>query len=271
MASGAGSIQLRGASVIAAGRRILDDIDLCIESGEMVVIVGASGAGKSTLLRSLLGLVEQTRDQVWLGQQQLSCLDHRQRAAHMAWLPQDLSINEPVAVAKLVAAARFRINESHLSCQDAVRSVLSVCGVGHLAQQSVTTLSGGERQRVALAAMLAQDAAMLMLDEPANHLDPGLMAQMMTMLVAQWQTGRGVVMVSHQINLVLQGVPRANHEQVRIVGLKDGRLSYQGLLSDPSLADALGDLYQLPMRLIEVEGQRLLLTEAIDSSTGSPS
>lgn len=265
MASRRASIELRGAGLRAGDRSILDDVHLKINAGEMVLIVGASGAGKTTVLRSLLGLVAQTRDAVWLGSRPMASVEHRQRAAAMAWLPQDMPIIEPIAVNRLVASARFRMTESRADREAAVQAALARCGVAHLADQSVTTLSGGERQRVALAAMLAQDAAFWLLDEPANHLDPGLMAQMMTMLFSQWQSGTGMVMISHQVNLVLQGVPAACHEQIRIVGMTDGRISWQGRLSDPALGDELGRLYGVPMRRVEVDGRPLIVMSA-----GSP-
>ncbi len=252
-------ISVNGARFQVASKSILHDIDFDVAQDQLVMIVGPSGAGKSSLVRTMLGLVPQTRSAVSVNDHPLTSLDHRQRAAIMAWLPQQLDVSEPVRVSSLVAAARFRFDESRTDCDLAVRRSLAACGVERLTDQRITTLSGGELQRVAIAALLAQEAAFLLLDEPANHLDPGLLMEASALLIRQWQQGRGLIIVTHQLNLVLQAVALEDHSRIRVIGMNAGRIEFDLKLSDPNLVESLNRLYQVEMAEFESHGQRLLV------------
>ena len=109
------------------------------------------------------------------------------------------------------------------------------------------TLSGGEGQRVALAALLAQDSEFMLLDEPANHLDPAYQAAIYAELGAQWRSGRGVLCVTHDINLLRYVAPPSRMEEVRVLGIKEGRVTLDANMASTSLADDLSALFDVPM------------------------
>lgn len=238
------------------GRTLLRDIDLTLATGQFIALVGPNGSGKTTLLRTALGLVAPSRGRVTLGDREVKSLAPRERAASVAWLPQILVNTEPLAVHEAVATGRYRFGESPQRSRDAALLALARLGAAHLADRNVTALSGGERQRVALATVLAQESPLVLLDEPANHLDPAHQVEAYTLVGKLWQEGLGVLMVTHDVNL-LAGLPE--HARVRVVGLREGAMPLDSTLDDPTLPERFSALFAMPMRAILCEGRRVIL------------
>ncbi|MCO4747106.1 MAG: ABC transporter ATP-binding protein [Proteobacteria bacterium] len=236
---------------------LLDGVDLDVNSGDCVVLVGANGAGKTTLLRALLGLVPATGE-VRVDDEPLRSLTPTQRAERLGWLPQSLRLAEPIAAVELVATGRYRFGETRAGREKAARHALAELGVGALADRLVDTLSGGERQRVALASLVAQEAGLWLLDEPASHLDPGVQESVYGFLFDQWRQGKSLVMVTHDADLLLRVTSPVEAERVRVVGLAKGRTVFDTRLSDEALADQLGELYGVTMRWIDLGERRSL-------------
>jgi iron complex transport system ATP-binding protein len=231
-------------------------VDLSLADGEFVALVGPNGAGKTTLLRLGLGLLSPTEGELVLDGQPMGALTPRERAARVAWLPQHSPLQEALRAEEVVASARYRFGESHVRAVDSARVALDRVGAGALAERPVTELSGGERQRVALASLLAQQAPLLLVDEPANHLDPAQQIDAYELLGRLWADGYGILCVTHDVNLLRHvGSP----ERLRIVGIADGQLRFQLKYSDESLPSALADLFQVEMRSLESGAARLLV------------
>ena len=242
------ALAMQGVSVTVRGRRLLGPVDLVIGQGEFVAVVGPNGAGKSTLLRAALGLAAGTGT-LLVGGHPLQSLGGRARASHMAWLPQQPQVTEPLSALELVRAARFRFTESSAAAETAALAALQRTGAADLAACRVPDLSGGEQQRVALACLLAQDAPTLLLDEPANHLDPAQQITVYRLIGELWREGRTVLCVTHDVNLLRHvGAPAA-----RLVGLNGGALAFDTRLSDPLLPGLLGSLFGV--RMAEVSGR----------------
>jgi iron complex transport system ATP-binding protein len=231
-------------SVRVRGRLLLDQISLTLAKGDFVALVGPNGAGKTTLVKAALGLHKPESGAVWLGGTSLSALTPRQRAARVAWLPQHALGAEPLSATDGVAAARFRFDESHAASRRAARSALERVGAQGYAERSLTELSGGERQRVRFAALIAQDAPVLLLDEPANHLDPAQQAEVYRLLGELWREGRTVLCISHDLNLLAHAGASA---RVRVAGLRAGRLAFETQLTDSHLPSTLGSLFGIEM------------------------
>lgn len=251
---------------VAVGERtILSQLSLSIAPGECVALVGPNGAGKSTLIRAMLGLLPAASGTVqWQGQD-VRRMRGQDRAAAMAWLPQHGIISEAVPVLEFVKAARFRFSESRADSLAAASAALADVGAAHLASQAVSTLSGGELQRVMVATLVAQDAALFLLDEPANHLDPAQQTAFYGMLRAQREAGRGVLCITHDMNLLghlaaAQGAPDGlGPDTVRVIGMADGQIAFDCALDDPGLTASLSTLFGLSLEAVQRGGRQYFL------------
>ena len=248
-------------------RVVLSGVSLSLAPSDFSVLVGPNGAGKTTLIRAAVGLVRPTRGSVQLDGHEVAEIPHRRRAAQVAWLPQVPGSSDPYPALELVAAARYRFGESHARSRAAARHALDRVGASSLERRPVTSLSGGERQRVAIATLLAQEAPLLLLDEPANHLDPAQQLDIYRLLGSLWREGSGILCVTHDVNC-LAVLPDTG--SVRVVGLARGRCRFQLALSSAQLPDALSDLFEVPMRVLEEGNARAILPWPAQATTPPP-
>lgn len=251
------ALQAAGVSVQRGGRRVLDAVDLRVDAGALTAIVGPNGAGKSTLLAALLGWVPLTAGSVRVGGDDPHALSPRDRAARLAWLPQRPAVDEAMPVVEVVAAARFRFDEPVAMRHAAARDALTAVGAAHLADRSATALSGGEAQRVALAGLWAQEAAVWLLDEPANHLDPRVQWEVLDLLLDRWRAGHTLVMVVHDLDLLAARV--LPQETVAVVALADGVRAWRRTLDAADLPAQLSALYGVRVTGVQVASRRRLL------------
>jgi len=198
----------RGACPVVVG------VDLRILPGEVVGLLGPNGAGKTTLLRGALGLLPHE------GESSLVRLAPAARARAVAFLPQGREIAWPVPVEDVVALGRAPHGATDAR-DGAVARALARMGLEGLRHRAATALSGGEQARVLIARALAQEAPLLLADEPVAGLDPE--AQIRTMQVfADLAAAGGAVLASiHDLGL-------AARHCTRLVLLKDGRLVADG-------------------------------------------
>jgi iron complex transport system ATP-binding protein len=251
-------LRLERVSVHRRGRALLDHVDVTLETGQLLALLGPNGAGKTTLLRTMLGLVAADSGQVWLGDDALSTQGARERAARIAWLPQHSNAAEELSALDVVRAARFRFDEPFGTTTREARLALARVGVAEVAERPLGTLSGGERQRVSLAGLLAQDAPILLVDEPANHLDPAQQIDVYRLLGELWREGRSVVCVTHDVNLLRHlGAPAS----VRVAGVAQGRLRFECPLDAADLPEQLGALFGVHMHALTLGDGRVLLPE----------
>ena len=183
---------------------ILDDVNLAVQAGESVAVVGASGAGKSTLLALLAGLDEPTSGQVWLGGQELSALDEDGRAAvrarHVGFVFQSFHL-----VPSLTALENVMLPLELAGLPDARRTAREVLGkvglaarTGHYPRQ----LSGGEQQRVAIARAFVISPTVLFADEPTGNLDSATGSRIVQLLFdLNAAAGTTLVLVTHNREL----------------------------------------------------------------------
>ena len=251
-------LRLHQVSVVRRERKLLDGVDLTLEPGQLVALVGPNGAGKTTLLRAVLGLLTPQLGQVQLGDAATSALTPRERAARVAWLPQHTSGGEELSALEVVAAARFRFDEPFAVSTREARTALARVGVAEVAERALGTLSGGERQRVALAGLLAQAAPILLVDEPANHLDPAQQIEVYRLLGELWREGKSLILVTHDINLLRH---LGDTDRVRVAGIAQGQLRFEAALTAPQLPQELGTLFGVQMRALSLDGQRVLMPE----------
>ena len=207
-------------------RIVLRECTFRIGSGDVVAVVGPNGAGKSTLLRVLAGLLRPSAGTVALDGQDLSTLSRSAVARSIAVVPQIFDTLFPFTVREVVALGRTaRLGAFGRASADDVAAVdraIDELELGALASRRIDRLSGGERQRAVLAMALAQETAVLLLDEPTVHLDPGhqlATLELLGELAARRQLA--VCAVLHDLNL-------ASAFASRIVAIADGRIVREG-------------------------------------------
>jgi iron complex transport system ATP-binding protein len=249
-------LEFRELSVKLGQRTLLDAITLRVAPGEFVALIGPNGAGKTTLLKTALALRSPSAGSVLIAGRAVGTLDARSRAAAIAWLPQQIRTDEPVTALESVAAARFRFPESHAQSRRAAERALGRVGASAYAERPITQLSGGERQRVAFACLVAQEAEVLLFDEPANHLDPAQQLEVYRSLGELWREGRTLLCINHDVNLLHQVGAAA---RVRVIGLSAGRIAFDAPFSDPELPTHLGALFGIRMDALDDQGQRFIV------------
>jgi iron complex transport system ATP-binding protein len=187
-------------------RLVLEDVSLQVTPGERVAIVGANGAGKTTLLKLMASLLRPRAGAVRLGTQNVRTFSRAALAMHVGVVPQELATPFTLAVRDLVECGRT----AYLSWfgglttadQHAVDAALASTGTTAFSDRSLDELSGGERQRVVIAMALAQEPAILLLDEPTQHLDLTRQGEVLD-LIASLSTERrlSIVATMHDLNL----------------------------------------------------------------------
>jgi iron complex transport system ATP-binding protein len=190
----------------AGSRTLVDRLDWTVRAGECWCIIGRNGAGKSTLLRTLAGLREPDAGSVAIDGKPLAEWPLEALARKRAYLPQSRSDAFSYRVLETVLAARHPYHAARYwegSDDHAIAlAALASMEVAELAQRDVRSLSGGERQRVAIAAMLAQDTPLLLLDEPANALDLAHQVSMMQLIATLCrEQGKTAITIGHDLNL----------------------------------------------------------------------
>jgi iron complex transport system ATP-binding protein len=190
------------------GIPVLAGIDLDVAAGEWLVVVGPNGAGKTTLLRALAGVIPAGGD-IMLGDRRLGEMRRREVAARVAVVPQTPVIPDGLAVFDYVMLGRTPYipywGMEGPSDRDRVTSVLARLDLEEYSRRPVSSLSGGERQRAVLARALAQDASILLLDEPTTALDLGHQQQVLELVDGlRHEVGLVVISALHDLTFAAQ-------------------------------------------------------------------
>ncbi|WP_338771807.1 ABC transporter ATP-binding protein [Massilia sp. METH4] len=234
---------------LTAGARVLvDKLDWQVADGECWSIIGRNGAGKSTLMRTLAGLRDPDGGQVLLKGRPLGAWPLEALARERAFLAQSRSDAFSYTALETVLSARHPYHDKRYwedSDDHAIAlSMLAAMEVEDLAARDVRTLSGGERQRVAIAALLAQDTPLLLLDEPANALDLAHQVGVMGLLAKLCrEQNKTIVMIGHDLNLAHSISTHA------LLLMGDGRW-LAGAKGDVMQADILSDYLHHPIETV---------------------
>jgi iron complex transport system ATP-binding protein len=223
-----------GVTVEVRTRAILRDVSLDLEAGERVALVGPNGAGKSTLLRVLAGTLRPTSGRVLLGDTPIGQLERPEIARRLAVVPQQTALPFAMRVEEVVALGRLPheapLRGTRPADRAATAAAIERVGLGHLMGRDARELSLGERQLVLLALAVAQDAPILLLDEPTVHLDLRHQVEAMELLRdLNERDGTAMVAVLHDLGL-------ATHFFPRLVVIEHGRV-----IADGPPADVLTD------------------------------
>ncbi|MFI6295655.1 ABC transporter ATP-binding protein [Nonomuraea sp. NPDC050790] len=196
-----------GLSVTLGEREVLSDVTLQVRRGEWLAVIGPNGAGKSTLLKAVMGVVGH-RGEVSIDGRPAASLKPRARARLLAYAPQTPALPPDMTVAEYALLGRTPyipyLGRESRHDREVTASVLERLDLGAFAARRLGELSGGERQRVVLARALAQQAPVLLLDEPTTALDLGHQQQVLE-LVDRLRLADGLTVVSTLHDLTVAG------------------------------------------------------------------
>ena len=189
----------------SAGIPALNDVNLEIEDGEFVFIVGDSGSGKSTLIKLLLKELEPTEGTITVNGKELKKIKKKQVPRYrrkVGVVFQDFRLLKDRNVYDNIAFAQKVIGESNIQIKKKVPKMLSLVGLAAKYKSYPKELSGGEQQRVAIARALINEPAILLADEPTGNLDNNNAWEIMTLLEEINEKGTTVIVVTHNLEIV---------------------------------------------------------------------
>ncbi|GHD92445.1 iron-enterobactin ABC transporter ATP-binding protein [Pseudocitrobacter sp. RIT415] len=243
--------RLRGEQLtLAYGKKtIAEDLNVTIPDGHFTAIIGPNGCGKSTLLRTLSRLMTPTQGHVFLDGEHIQHYASKEVARRIGLLAQNATTPGDITVQELVARGRYPHQPLFTRWREederAVAKAMQATGVTNLASQSVDTLSGGQRQRVWIAMVLAQETAIMLLDEPTTWLDISHQIDLLELLSElNRQQGYTLAAVLHDLN---QACRYATH----LIALKEGKIVAEGAPGKIVSAELIEQVYGLKCMIIE--------------------
>jgi cobalamin transport system ATP-binding protein len=244
-------VELRGVSVDLDGRPVLHDLDLTVAAGARLGLIGPNGSGKTTLLRAVAGLVP-SRGRIRVGDAPPGRLHRRELARRVALVPQSPAVPAGMTVTDYVLLGRtpyipYLGSETRRDLA-IVAEVLDHLDLGDFAGRALDSLSGGERQRAVLARALAQQAPVLLLDEPTTGLDVGHQQQVLE-LVDTLRRDLELTVVSAMHDLTLAG-----QFADQLVLLDGGRVAAAGPARAVLTEEVIARHYHASVRVIENPG-----------------
>ena len=246
------SIVIRSLSVsYQAGVPVLGDLNLEVATGEWLGLLGPNGAGKSTLLKAIAGLVRYSGTIELLGIDSTS-IRRRDRARTVAFVPQEPMIPLAMTVTEYVLLGRtphlpYLGTEGRCDLE-AASSALDLLDLDPLAGRHMSELSGGERRRVVLARAIAQEADVLLLDEPTGALDIG-QGQNALELIGHLRSERPMTIITAMHDLTLAG-----QFADRLLMMAGGRTVAAGPAVHVLTAEYIRDFYQAHVEVVRVDG-----------------
>lgn len=230
------------------GHDVLQAVNLQVAAGEILAVIGPNGAGKSTLVRTISGVLPARLGEVEVGGRALRSLTPGERARMLAVVPQAREMPAAFSVYQTVLLGRTPhlnwLGRAGKQDHRLVSQALQVTSTASLAQRRVGELSGGEQQRVLLARALAQDAPLMLLDEPTTHLDLEHQSSLLNLVRSLADERRlAVLVVLHDLNL-------ASLYADRVALLHQGRMLAYGLPDQVLTAGNLTRVYQIPVNVV---------------------
>ena len=227
-------LEIRSLHFSYPNKKVLKDINFTIHQGEKIAIVGKNGAGKSTLAKALCNFVKMEGDILWKGQSILadSVKERSERIGYVLQNPNQM-ISQTMIFDEVALGLKLR-GFSEADIQERVQQVLQVCGLSAFRNWPISALSYGQKKRVTIASILVLNPEIILLDEPTAGQDYRHYTEMMEFLDELNQKGHTIVMITHDMQLMLDYSDRA-------IVLGDGQLIYDAspaqVLTNPTILE----------------------------------
>ncbi|WP_051309582.1 ABC transporter ATP-binding protein [Desulfogranum japonicum] len=244
-------IEIQHGRYFIQARKILDDITLSFDQGQIISLLGPNGSGKTTLLKVLLGLLHPQHGDIRYHDVPIATLGCRQLAKYVAYVPQMHREAFAYSVEEVVLMGRQPHKDFFSQYTQEDRQIalgaLDRLNIGHLRKRSYTEISGGERQLTLIARALAQGADVFIMDEPVNGLDYGNQMRLLRDIHVLARDGYTFIMTTHFPD-------HAMMVSDRVVMLKDGKVIADGTPRETITPETLFQLYRIQVDCIPSKG-----------------
>ena len=240
-------LQIRQVDFSYLDELVLQDINLSVEAGEMVGLLGPNGSSKTTLIKLASGILKPNQGEITLDGSSLSQLNRKSIARRVAVVPQQFHIPFAFTAGEVVTLGRIPFVKAFAGGTAADRQVVAAAmervGISQLAQRRFDELSGGERQNVVLAMALAQQPELLLLDEPTVHLDINHQVETLELVRSlNLEQKITVIAAMHDLNL-------ASLYFDRLILLKEGRILADGTPTQVLTEDMIREAFAALVRV----------------------
>lgn len=258
------AIEIEDLSFTISGKRILEQICFSASAGRRLFIVGPNGAGKTTLLRCISRIITGWQGKIKVKDKDLKTYSQKKLAKILTYVPQSLGDDIQFTVHQFVLMARY----PHLSPfsvispedEKIVRQAMETTKTACFAERAMATLSGGERQQVSIAAAVAQQAEIFLLDEPATYLDYKHQRDIHSLLAQINKTyNTTIICVTHDLNSAVLSADI-------IIALKDGKIVFEGTAEKIMNEETLEKIYSKKFDFARhpATGQKIIVPDIIN-------
>jgi len=230
----------RGLTKVYRRRRVVDDVHVALQQGEIVGLLGPNGAGKTTTFYMIVGLVRPDAGRIYIDEEDISSRPMYQRAREgIGYLAQEPSVFRKLTVEENVLAILETLGLSRAEREERLESLLDELSVKHLRREKAYKLSGGERRRLEITRALVTRPKFMLLDEPFAGVDPIAVHDIQSIVADLRRRGIGVLITDHNVEQTLDIVDRAYI-------LFEGRVQVAGSVRELVFDDRVADLYLGP-------------------------
>lgn len=246
-------IQVKSLTKMYGKKRVVEDVTVDIQRGQITSFIGPNGAGKSTLLSMVSRLLDADTGEVLVDKSNVRRMKSNDFSKKVSILKQSNFMNVRLTIRELVSFGRFPYSKGRLTNEDEIKvdEALEYMALTDMQHSYIEELSGGQRQRAFIAMVIAQDTDYILLDEPLNNLDMKHSVQIMKILRRLVDDlGKTVVIVLHDINF-------ASVYSDRIVALKNGRVVKDGPTEEIIQSDSLKEIYDMDIPIKQMNNCRI--------------
>lgn len=240
-------IDCQNVTCVKQGTALIEEVGMQLTEGRHCAIIGPNGAGKTTLARCLLGIELAFEGNIQIKGNALASYSRKSLAREIAYVPQLIAAEIPFTVDDFVSMGGYAHGYSNGKL---VTEALELVGMEAFSERLVSTLSGGERQRVCIAAAIAQNAPVIILDEPLAHLDPRQKIDVQKVIEGLKKKAT-VVVITHHLDWAISGFDQ-------IVALAAGKVCYNGesemLIDSGVIATMFGGAVEHALKLVDGRG-----------------